>query len=64
MICELLVNKVYDKHIKIPERQKLHTIIDGFEEMTNIPYIWTTIYGFHIVLSKKSTIQQVPNDNL
>ena len=40
IICEVLVHKYYDKYIKILEGQELQTIIDGFKEMTNIPYMW------------------------
>ena len=62
MICEVLVDNFYDKYIKIPEGQELQTIMDGFEEMTNIPYMWGAIDGSHIVLTKKPTLQQVPDD--
>ena len=40
MICEVLVDNFYDKYIKFPKGQELRTIMDGFEEMTNIPYMW------------------------
>jgi hypothetical protein len=56
------VDNFYDKYIKIPEGQKLLTIMDGFEEITNIPYMWGTIDGSHIVLTKKPPLQQVPDD--
>ena len=46
MICEVLVDNLYDKYIKIPEGQKLQTIMDDFEEMTNIPYMWGAIQGY------------------
>jgi hypothetical protein len=34
----------------------------GFEKITNIPYMWGAIDGFHIVLVKKPSAKEVPND--
>ena len=62
MICEVLVDNFYDKYIKFPKGQELRRIMDGFEEMTNIPYMWGAIDGSHIVLTKKPTLQQEPDD--
>lgn len=53
MICEVLVDKFYDKYINILKRQEFHTIMDSFGEMTNIPYMWGAIDDAHIVLTKK-----------
>jgi hypothetical protein len=46
MICEVLVDNFYGKYIKIPEGQELQTIMDGFEKMTNIPYMWGQLTVF------------------
>jgi hypothetical protein len=63
MICEALVDNFYDKYIKIHEGQQLETIMARFEKIRNIPYMWVAIDGSYIVLVKKLSIEEVPNNN-
>jgi hypothetical protein len=62
MICEALGDNFYDKYIKIHEGQQLEIIMARFEKITNIPYMWGAIDSSHIVMVKKSSVEEVPDD--
>ena len=52
-VYQILVNHFYNTYIKIPDDETLQKIMKGFENLTQIFYMWRAIDGTHIHLSKK-----------
>jgi hypothetical protein len=56
IMCDVLCNKekLFDKYIKTPTRDRLLHIIQQFEDLTHLPNICGAIDGTHISLAERS----------
>ena len=52
-VCKVLIHQFYNTYIKIPDDETLQEIMNGFETLTGIPYMWGAIDGTHIRLLRK-----------
>jgi len=55
IVCDVLCNKdkLFDKYIKTPTRNRLLHVVQQFEDLTRLPNICDAIYGTHILLAQR-----------
>ena len=61
-VCKVFVTHFNKEYIQDSEGKELEEIMNGFEALSGVPYMWVAIDGNHILLFRKPSIKQVPTN--